>query len=212
MWGATGGIDFDGREKYDHWKECAGMDKERAKFEFVRVSLAVRCHYIRWPPSARATSMTCHSSAFEFHSRVDDTHVPSSAPAPTGLLGVQRQGSLPGHPWRSRVAEWLMLPMTCFGSTLTAAALTSSCFPCCYVCTACASSGGVNVICIYHYWAVLSVPYAHGSGAVRDPKHNQDRCYWSWMGDVLSRWPGHAVLQMRESIGRSGCRRAFPRF
>eukprot|EP00873_Tetraselmis_striata_P038839 jgi/Tetstr1/459103/TSEL_004553.t1 len=36
MWAEKGGIDFDGREKWDHWKECIGMEPEQAKMEFVR--------------------------------------------------------------------------------------------------------------------------------------------------------------------------------
>jgi acyl-CoA-binding protein len=36
MWAEKGGIDFDGREKWDHWKECESMDSEEAKLEFVR--------------------------------------------------------------------------------------------------------------------------------------------------------------------------------
>ena len=50
MWAEAGGIDFDGREKWDKWKECEGLSAEEAKFEFVRVrqleinAYAVSCH------------------------------------------------------------------------------------------------------------------------------------------------------------------------
>ena len=37
MWAEAGGIDFDGREKWDKWKECMHLSPEEAKLEFVRV-------------------------------------------------------------------------------------------------------------------------------------------------------------------------------
>ncbi len=38
MWAEKGGLDFDGRARWDAWTALKGMKADRAKLEFVRVS------------------------------------------------------------------------------------------------------------------------------------------------------------------------------
>lgn len=38
MWAERGGLDFEGRAKWDAWTALKGMKADRAKLEFVRVS------------------------------------------------------------------------------------------------------------------------------------------------------------------------------
>jgi len=42
MWAEKGGLDFEGRAKWDAWTALKGMKADRAKLEFVRVSTAAR--------------------------------------------------------------------------------------------------------------------------------------------------------------------------
>jgi acyl-CoA-binding protein len=35
MWGATGGLDFDGRERWEAWKKLDGFSAEQAKRHFL---------------------------------------------------------------------------------------------------------------------------------------------------------------------------------
>ncbi len=37
MWAEKGGLDFEGRAKWDAWTAVKGMKPEKAKLEFVRV-------------------------------------------------------------------------------------------------------------------------------------------------------------------------------
>lgn len=37
MWAEKGGLDFEGRAKWDAWKEASGIPTEKAKLEFVKV-------------------------------------------------------------------------------------------------------------------------------------------------------------------------------
>lgn len=37
MWAEKGGIDFEGRERWDAWNKVKGMDKDEAKLKFVRI-------------------------------------------------------------------------------------------------------------------------------------------------------------------------------
>ena len=37
MWAEKGGLDFDGRARWDAWTALKGMKPDRAKLEFVRV-------------------------------------------------------------------------------------------------------------------------------------------------------------------------------
>ena len=37
MWAEKGGLDFDGRARWDAWTALKGMKADRAKLEFVRV-------------------------------------------------------------------------------------------------------------------------------------------------------------------------------
>jgi len=42
MWAEKGGLDFEGRAKWDAWTALKGMKADRAKLEFVRVGTAAR--------------------------------------------------------------------------------------------------------------------------------------------------------------------------
>lgn len=37
MWAERGGLDFDGRARWDAWAAIKGMDAEKAKLRFVKV-------------------------------------------------------------------------------------------------------------------------------------------------------------------------------
>lgn len=39
MWAEKGGLDFEGRAKWDAWTAVKGMKTEKAKLEFVRVRI-----------------------------------------------------------------------------------------------------------------------------------------------------------------------------
>ena len=43
MWAEKGGLDFDGRARWDAWTALKGMKPDRAKLEFVRVGPPVTC-------------------------------------------------------------------------------------------------------------------------------------------------------------------------
>ncbi len=42
MWTEKGGLDFEGRAKWDAWAAVKGMKPEKAKLEFVRVRTCIR--------------------------------------------------------------------------------------------------------------------------------------------------------------------------
>ena len=44
MWAEKGGLDFEGRAKWDAWMAVKGVKPETAKLEFVRVSVACWRH------------------------------------------------------------------------------------------------------------------------------------------------------------------------
>ena len=43
MWAEKGGLDFDGRARWDAWTALKGMKPDRAKLQFVRVSPQFMC-------------------------------------------------------------------------------------------------------------------------------------------------------------------------
>ena len=43
MWAEKGGLDFDGRARWDAWTALKGMKPDRAKLEFVRVRPRFMC-------------------------------------------------------------------------------------------------------------------------------------------------------------------------
>lgn len=73
MWAEKGGLDFDGRARWDAWTALKGMKADRAKLEFVRVRPQYMCsgqeyaspkHCLTGPcsQSGRASTAPCQSA------------------------------------------------------------------------------------------------------------------------------------------------------
>lgn len=46
MWAEKGGLDFEGRAKWDAWTACKGVKAPKAKLEFVRVRVLPHSVYV----------------------------------------------------------------------------------------------------------------------------------------------------------------------
>ena len=72
MWAEKGGLDFDGRARWDAWTALKGMKADRAKLEFVRVSAPhlmcswpgiLCCAHLLWQTAA-PESRVCRETKF----------------------------------------------------------------------------------------------------------------------------------------------------
>ena len=55
MWAEKGGLDFEGRAKWDAWTACKGVKTPKAQLDFVRVRVScLRAQAQKSPPPQRS--------------------------------------------------------------------------------------------------------------------------------------------------------------